>query len=211
MVALEALADHPELRIDVAHRLEQLGIALLRDQPADHRDHRRRLVRTQFAPQRRARGIVGRCRKETGGIGAVADRLDHAAAAQRMAARGCRVLGGLREQNIGRAAAETFEADEQRPLPGRHAVVKIEPVRGVDDRRHAGAARGKPADQRRDGRMHMHDVEILLAEELHQLAIGAPVLERIVAAHDPGRRDTKAFVAHVRDRALPSLHTPTTS
>jgi hypothetical protein len=45
--------------------------------------------------------------------------------------------------------------------------VEIETVRRVGDFRHSGTRRGKAADQGRDRRMYVHDVEALAAEQVN--------------------------------------------
>jgi hypothetical protein len=96
-------------RVHAAHGLEQLGVPLLGDQPADHRNDGRRLVGPERLAQPRSLGVVRRRRKESRRIGAVADGEGIAGPAEAIRAGGPSILFGLREQRVGEAAAEPLE------------------------------------------------------------------------------------------------------
>ena len=133
------------------------------------------------------------------GIDAVADRLDHPTTAQLEPARGRRVFLGLGQQDVGDAAANPFDGDENSALPRRHMVMKIEAVRGVGDGGNTGAPGGNAADQRGDGGVDVNQIEAFAPHDAAQRVIGAPMAAQAEQGAGEGNRlDPNPLIAGAR-------------
>ena len=143
-------------------------------EPAD--EHDRHFVGPSCHPPRRWRRAPVACRGiDQVQIDAVVDRLAFFGRQPAVAHRQI-VLFPVDEQHaIAVAAGPALQPAVQAPFPASAEFVKGVSADVVDDVGDSGPAGGHAAQQPRLGRMRVHDVELVVAKQAIEMAIGLPI------------------------------------
>lgn len=170
--------------------LDQLGDALLGDEPGDEADDDVAGLETELGPD--LGPLVGRGRPEPAEVDAVAEEAELAAGREPQAAHQLEVLGVLHELDVAAPGGDRLERVDRGPLRPRVVLGGVEAVGGVHDEGDAG----DPADDATvDARLRvvgMEHVGPLPAQDRPQLPGRPQVGQRV---HRPGR-GAQRDVAH---------------
>src|SRR5207302_8195550 len=191
-----SIADPYEGDVPATKRFEgrnHVGGRLLRREPAHGSDDQRVIRQSEAAASQRAAALRRLWNVEIDRAGDGANPFRR----RDLEANGFGRYGAAdREESIGDAAKSSLDLDVGRAKRPRLTVVKGEAVKGVDDRRHAGAARRDSSQSAGLAAVCVHDVEISRPQLSRQLCKRPVVLERIdLMAHvgEPDDLDAGPF------------------